>query len=107
MENKLSLSDEDIKRLSNNSVNITNSNTYQKKFLDGEKQDSAIINLDNYGNGTHWTAVKPIKKNIIYYEDSFGVKSPFKTNKLIVYSPFKKQKDYEENCGARALNVLR
>lgn len=108
MENELALSNQDIQKLSKGSVNVMNSNMYKKLIDKDVNLGKTVINLDNKGDGTHWTAIKPITKDILYYEDSFGVIPPVDLkNKLVFYNPYKKQKDWEQNCGSRALNSLR
>lgn len=83
---------------------------YKELSKNKDNIGKTVLNLDNEGNGTHWTSIKNDNKNkdILYYNDSFGVEPPFNIkNKLILYNPYKEQKDYEKNCGARALNNLR
>jgi hypothetical protein len=110
VENQLVMSNEDIKKFSKGSVNIMNSDNYKNLIDKGIKLEKTILNLDNKGDGTHWTSIKPIDKkgDILYYEDSFGVIPPVNLkNKLVFYNPIKKQQDWEVNCGARSLNSLR
>lgn len=91
-----------------------NSNMYKKKIDQGSCSrilGKTILNLDNKGPGTHWTAIAPYSKNclepILKYSDSFGVPPPFKLpNTLILFNPWVVQKDNEVNCGERALNFL-
>lgn len=102
------MTDSDIEKASNGTVNIMNSDNFKKLTESGKKLDKTIMNLDNNGNGTHWTSIKQIAPHEYKYSDSFGVEPPFKLkNSLIYFNPHKKQKDYEVNCGARALNSLR
>jgi hypothetical protein len=84
--------------------------------LDSSKQAYArlsrktVLNLDNKGQGTHWTAIASEKRDpsVLHYSDSFGIPPPFKLkDKLILFNPFQYQKPDEVNCGARALNFLK
>ena len=102
------MTDSDIKEASNGSVDIMNSDRYLELEEKGKEPTQAILNLDHDGNGSHWTAIEKINKNIYRYEDSFGIVPPFKfSDKIIFYSPYKKQESWESNCGARALNAIR
>lgn len=67
-----------------------------------------IINLDNHGDGTHWVGIKEKDKNVLEYQDSFGVVPPFKLKEtLIMFNPYIKQDKKAVNCGKFALNFLR
>jgi hypothetical protein len=83
-----------------------NSDSYNKKWIN---KGPTVLNLDNNGQGTHWTSIKRSSDNpkISYYFDSFGVKPPFNLkNQLVFFNPYVYQEDHETNCGARALNFL-
>lgn len=108
------LSDSDIVRLSKGTVNVMNSRNFP--LLETSKQAYArlsrktVLNLDNKGQGTHWTAIASEKRDpsVLHYSDSFGIPPPFKLkDKLILFNPFQYQRPDEVNCGARALNFLK
>ena len=89
-------------------IPIMNSNNYSN-YIKKHKDTRAILNLDNKGNGTHWTGIKPSNdKSILLYQDSFGVPPPFRVNdKIIEYNPFVKQKINQSNCGMFAFNFVK
>lgn len=70
-----------------------------KDTLKEKKYKNLIINLDDYGGGTHWTFYSP-EKNI--YFDSYAQLPPFGIPKNAKLASTKKElQDVEgENCGA-------
>ena len=91
------------------SIALMNSNAYPR-YNKKHSNVRTILNLDNKGNGTHWTGIKPSKhdKDIMLYQDSFGIPPPFKLrNKLTLYNPYVKQQVYQHNCGQKAFNFIK
>jgi hypothetical protein len=112
------MSDADIMDKTNHSVNIMNTNMYEKLSQENPSKymkTPTVLNLDNDGDGTHWVAIKPNKEysdnskvKILDYHDSFGVIPPFHIkNTIIQYNPYVEQKRKENDCGERAINFLR
>lgn len=73
-----------------------------------QKRKGVVLNLDNKGPGTHWTALKKLGKGIYKYFDPTGarISNGILRNKVIFYNPIQEQKLNETNCGPRVLHWL-
>ena len=75
------------------------------------ENECLVLNTDNSENsGTHWTCLF-IKKNKLYYFDSFGFEPPLEVRKYYkckerYYNSFKIQQNNEEICGHYCIYVL-
>lgn len=74
---------------------------YEKLSKKNIAPAKCILNL-NWNKGTHWVGVKDMGGFVKYY-DPFGVDSPLKINKPIIYNPVRDQEMNESNCGWRSL----
>ncbi len=75
---------------------------------ESDKKKGVVLNLDNKGSGTHWTAIKKTGPNQYSYYDSYGVRPSYSVvkNSLIKYNTKVDQKPHEENCGKRSILFL-
>jgi hypothetical protein len=110
---KTSLKDNDVTssdelfKAGKKTIGLMNSN-YYPEYIGKYKNNPAILNLDNRGDGTHWVGIKPESRSVYRYQDSFGTPPPFHlAGKIIEFNPFVKQKVTEENCGKRAFDFVR
>lgn len=92
----------DLYKKSKKQFGIMNENSWRPYMK------NSIINLDNFGTGSHWTSVRKINQNHYLYDDSFGVRPPSLNvhNSFIEYDDRMNQNVKEKNCGKRAFNSL-
>ncbi len=86
------------KKLNIHNVTVCRLNELSK-FMKNKKNTNFIINLDNYGSGTHWVACNT--KNKVYF-DSYASEMPEILKKLnYIKASDKKelQTFYAEDCG--------